>query len=131
MRKIALAITVLMVSFLAGCSGGGDSAESVAKEITANITEMGVILTGITDEASAKAAVPRIEALRAKMRDAGKRAKGVPKINAATEKKIGETNQKAMAQAMQSIGAAQQRLMARPELIKIIEPAMRNMENDL
>jgi surfactin synthase thioesterase subunit len=103
----------------------------VSKEITANMKEMGVILNGITDEASAKAAVPKIEALRAKMRDAGKRAKNVPKIDAATEKKIEETNEKAMGEAMESIGAAQQKLMAHPELLAIIEPAMQNMQDDL
>lgn len=131
MRKTAFAIVVLAMTFLSGCSGGGDTAESVSKEIAANMKEMGVILNGITDEASAKAAVPKIEALRVKMREAGKRAKSVPKIDAATEKRIGEANQKAMAEAIESIAASQQKLMAHPELIAIIEPAMQNMEGDL
>lgn len=131
MRKAAFAIVVLALTFLASCGSGGDTAESVSKEIAANMKEMGVILNGITDEASAKAAVPKIEALRVKMRDCRDRAKKVPQIDAATEKKIGEANQKAMADAMASIGAAQQKLMAHPELIAIIEPAMQNMDGDL
>jgi hypothetical protein len=133
MRKIPLGIVVLMMSFLASCGGGGggDTAESVSKEIVANIKEMAVILNEITDEASAKVAVPKIGALRAKMRDAGKRAKSVPKMDAATEKRIGEMMGKAMPEAIQAIGAAQQRLMARPDLLKIIEPAMQNMQDDL
>ena len=129
---VVLAMSVLAVSVLTSCgSGGGDTAESISKEIVANMKEMGTILSGITDEASAKAAVPKIEAVRAKMRDAAKRAKTVPKIDAATEQRIAETNQKDMAEAMQTIGAARERLMAQPELVAIIEPAMQNMENDL
>ena len=132
MRKAAFVIVVLAVAGFVGCSGsGGDTAESVSKEIVANMKEMGVILTGITDEASAKAAVPKIEAVRGKMRDAGKRAKTVPKIDAATEKRIADATQRDMAEAMESIGAARERLMARPELIAIIEPAMQNMQDDL
>lgn len=131
MRKTAFGMIILLISALAGCGGGGDTAESVSKEIAANMKEMGEILTGITDEASAKAAVPKIEAVRAKMRDAGKRAKSVPKIDAATEKRIEEASRQSMTEAMESIGAAKARLMSRPELLEIIEPAMQNMQDDL
>jgi hypothetical protein len=124
-----LLMIVLAATFLAGCSG--DTAESVSKEMVANMKEMGVILNGITDEASAKAAVPKIEAVRAKMRDCGQRAKKVPKIDVATEQKIGESMQAGMMEAMGTIMAAQQKLAERPELMAIIEPAMRNMEDDL
>lgn len=131
MRNTAFAIIVLAASMLAGCSGGGDTAESVSKEIVANMKEMGAILTGITDEASAKAAVPKIDAVRAKMRDAGQRAKKVPKIDAATEQKIANDTQQGMGEAMAAISAAQQRLITKPELMAIIEPALQNMDGDL
>ena len=62
MRKPAFMIVVLALTFLAGC--GGDTAEDVSKDMVANMKEMGTILTGITDEASAKAAVSKIEAVR-------------------------------------------------------------------
>lgn len=130
MRASVFTILVLLISVMASCSGG-DTAESVSKEIVANLKEMGVILTGVTDEASAKAAVPKIEALREKMRDAAKRAKSVPKIDAATEEKIGASMQAGMQEAMTSIATAQQRLMSQPELMAIIEPALQNMENDM
>jgi hypothetical protein len=132
MRKVAFMIAMLAVTGLASCSGrGGDTAESVSKEIIANMKEMAMILTGITDEASAKAAVPKIEAVRAKMRDAGKRAKNVPKIDAATEKRIADATQRDMIETMESIAAARERLMAQPALMAIIEPAMQNMQDDL
>jgi hypothetical protein len=129
-RRDLLALVLLVMFSLTGCSGG-DTAESVSREIVANMKEMGAILNGITDEASAKAAVPKIEALRAKMRDAGQRAKKVPKIDSATEQKIGESMQAGVMEAMASIVAAQEKLSARPELLAIIEPAMKNMEDDL
>lgn len=119
----------MALSFLVGC--GGDTAESVSKEMIANLKEMATIMSGITDEASAKAAVPKIEAVRVKMRDAGKRAQNVPKIDSATEKKISDAMEAAAMEAMKTIGAAQERLMARPELMAIIEPALQNMEDDL
>jgi hypothetical protein len=129
MKNIAFTIIVLAAFMLTSC--GGDTAESVSKEMVANMKGMGVILTGITDEASAKSAVPKIEAVRAKMRDAGQRAKKVPKIDAATEQKIALASQQGMMEAMAAIGAAQERLMSQPALLAIIEPAMQNMESDL
>ena len=127
---MAILAAALAVVALTGCDEP-DTAESISKEIVANMKEMGVILSSVADEASARAAVPRIEAVRAKMRDCGQRAKRVPKIDAATEQKIAAANQQGMTEAMEMIEAAQGRLLAKPELMKIIEPAMRNMGDDL
>lgn len=129
MRYPTLAVILLLASLLAGC--GGDSAEAVSKDMVANMKEMASILTAITDEASAKAAVPRIEAVRARMQECGRRAKEVPPIDAATEQRIAKMFETEMGEAMQSIFAAQRRLMAKPELLAIIAPAMENMEDDL
>lgn len=130
MRKSAIALMVLMAVALTGC-GGGDTAESVAKDMLTNLKEMGAILTSVTDEASAEAAVPKIEALRASMRDCAARAKKVPKIDAAQEAKIDQMMQAGMMEAMQSIGTAQERLASKPELMAIIQPAMEGMDSDL
>ena len=129
MRKSSIAIIMLASFVLTGC--GGDSAENVAKDMVANLNEMAGILTSVTDEASAKAAVPKIEAVREKMRECAKRAKAVGKVDAATETKINEMMQAGMTQAMQSIAVAQERLAAQPQLMAIIQPAMQGMENDL
>lgn len=132
MRTISISILAITLAAIAmtGCDEP-DTAESISKEIVANMKELGVILSGITDEASARSAVPRIEAVRVKMRDCGQRAKRVPKIDAATEQKIAQATQKDMTEAIGMIGAAQERLMAKPDLMKIIEPAMQNMDGDL
>jgi hypothetical protein len=130
MRKTAFGIIVLTLFLLTSC-GNGDTAENVARDMVANFKEMGAILTSVTDEASAKAAVPKIDAVRAKMRDCAKRAKAAPKIDSATEAKINEMLQTGAMEAMTTVAAAKQRLMTQPELMAIIEPAMRGMENDL
>jgi hypothetical protein len=99
--------------------------------MVANLKEMGAILTSITDEASAKAAVPKIDAVRAKMRSCRDRAKKMPMPDPATEKEFNESMQAGMMEAMTSIGTAQARLANQPELLAIIEPAMQNMDDDL
>jgi len=129
MRLIALGFIVLLASLLTGC--GGDTAEAVSRDMTANMKEMAAILTSVTDQASAKAAIPRIEAVRAKMQECGRRAKEVPPIDAATEQRIAQINEKDMNEAMQAIAAAQQRLINEPDLLAIIQPSLDGMENDL
>ncbi len=125
----SMLMIVLIATALTGC--GGETAEDVAKDMAANMKEMAAILNGVTDEASAKAAVPKIDAVRAKMRDCAKRAKAAPKIDAATEAKINATMQATMTEAMASFATSQQRLASKPELLEIIGPAMQGMENDL
>lgn len=120
----------LMMSVVPGC-GRGETAEDVAKDMVANLKEMGAILTSVTDESSAKAAVPKIEAVRTRMRDCAARAKAVPQLDAAEDAKINQMMQAGMMEAMGTIGAAQERLMSQPDLMAIIQPAMEGMENDL
>ena len=129
--KPMMLMFLLLISLLSACSGGGDTAENVFGDMAVNLREMSAILAGVTDEASAKAALPRIETVRVKMRDCAKRAKLVPRPDAATEQRLNETSQAVMAEVMPNIAAAQTRLAARPELMAIIGPALQGMENDL
>ena len=125
-------LLVLVLSLVAGCSrGDGDTAEKVFADMTANMQEMSAILTGVTDEASARAAVPRIGAVRARMRDCARRARAVPRPDAATEQRINEASLAVQREVMPAIASAQQRLAAQPELGAIIAPALQGMENDL
>lgn len=128
--KNLLLMLALALSLVA-CGGGGDSAEKVFADMTANMQEMSAIMAGVTDEASAKAAVPRIEAVRAKMRDCARRARAVPKIDAATEQRINEASQAVQRDVMPKLLEARQRLESRPELMAILAPALQGMENDL
>lgn len=126
-----LLMFVLAISLVSGCGGGGDTAEKVFADMTTNMREMSSILTSVTDEASAKAAVPKIEAVRARMRDCAKRAKAVPRPDAATEQRLNETMLAVQTEVMPSITAANARLATQPELLAIIGPALQGMENDL
>lgn len=131
--KALIPILVLAVSLVAGCGSGssGDSAERVFADMSANMREMSAILTGVTDEASAKAAVPRIDAVRAKMRDCARRAKAVPRPDAAAENRLNEAAQAVQREVMPSIVAARQRLAAQPTLMAILAPALQGIEDDL
>ena len=122
---------VLTFSLLGGCGSGGDSAERVFADMSSNMREMSTILTNVTDEASAKAAVPRIDAVREKMRDCARRARAVRKPDALTEKRLDEATLAVQREVMPAIVAARQRLMAQPTLMAILAPALQGMENDL
>ena len=131
MKTMMLALA-LVLSLVAGCSrGGGDTAEKVFADMATNLREMSSILTSVTDEASAKAAVPRIDAVRANMRDCARRARAVPRPDAATEQRINEASLAVQRDIMPAVFAARQRLDARPELMAILAPALQGMENDL
>jgi ATP phosphoribosyltransferase len=69
---------------------------------------------------TAKAAVPKIQAVRAKMQDAGRRAKPL-KVNAASEKRINEMMLKEMEEVMKTLIPARMKLeelmQSNPQLI--------------
>ena len=122
---------VLALSFVCGCSRDGDTAQRVFADMTANMKEMSAILTSVTDVASAKAAVPKIDAVRARMRDCARRARLVPRPDAASEQTLNEAMLAVQRDVMPAIAAAKERLAAQPDLVAIIAPALQGMENDL
>jgi len=130
--KTMMLMLALAFSFVSGCGGGnGDTAQRVFADMAANMREMSAILTSVTDEASARAALPKIDAVRAKMRDCARRARGVPRPDAATEQTLDAAMQAVQREVMPAIATAKQRLAAQPELMAIIAPALQGMENDL
>ena len=130
--KTMLLVLALALSLVGGCSrGGGDTAEKVFADMTANMQEMSAILAGVSDEASAKAAVPRIDAVRTKMRDCARRARAVPMPDAAAEQRLNAAAEAMQHEIMPAVMADRQRLQARPELMAILAPALEGMENDL
>lgn len=132
MRTMKLFVLVLALFLVGGCAdNGSDAGDRLFADMSANLREMSAILTSVTDEASAKAAVPRIEAVREKMRDCARRARELPRPDPATEKRHEEAMQALMAEVMPAIATAQARLAERPDLMAILAPAMQGMENDL
>lgn len=131
MKTMMLALA-LVLSLLGGCSrGGGDTAEKVFADMTGNMHEMSAILASVTDEASARAAVPRIDAVRTKMRDCARRARAVPRPDAAAEQRLNAAAEAMQRDIMPAVLADRQRLQERPELMAILAPALQGMENDL
>lgn len=132
MKTLKMFMLVLALCLVGGCKdNSNDASNQLFADMTANMREMSAILTSVTDEASATAAVPRIEAVRERMRDCAKRARDMPRPDAATEKRLNEEMQKLMAEIMPTIASDQARLAQRPELMAIIGPALQGMENDL
>jgi len=129
--KTMMLMLVLAFSFASGCSGDGDTAQRVFGDMAANMKEMSAILTSVTDEASATAAVPKIDAVRAKMRDCARRARAVPRPDAATEQTLNDAMQAVQREVMPAIATAKERLAAQPDLMAILAPALQGMENDL
>jgi hypothetical protein len=127
-----LFMLVLTLCLVGGCGeSSSDAGDRLFADMSANMREMSAILTSVTDEASARAAVPRIEAVRESMRDCARRARALPRPDAATEQRQNEAMQQLMAEVMPEMAKAQARLAERPELMEILAPALQGMENDL
>ena len=132
MKKLMMLMFVLALAVAGGCADtGGDTGDKLLADMSANLREMAAILTSVTDEDSAHAAVPRIAAVREKMRDCGRRARDLPRPDPATEARQNEAMQALMVEVMPQIAAAQARFAERPELMAILAPALQGMENDL
>jgi hypothetical protein len=71
--KRLLARASALMSVIIVCSGCGDSRESLTEEGMSTMREMVVVLDTVKDDASAKAAKPKLQALSAKMEDIGQR----------------------------------------------------------
>lgn len=131
MRTMKLFVLVLALCLMGGCGSSSDESDRLFADMSTNLREMSAILTSVTDEASAKAAVPRIEAVREKMRDCARRASTMTRPDAATEERQNKAMQELMAEIMPKIASDQARLAEKPELMAIIAPALAGMENDL
>ncbi|KFN49193.1 hypothetical protein P873_12110 [Arenimonas composti TR7-09 = DSM 18010] len=125
-------LLLLALGLLGACGGGNnDAADQLFADMSENMRELAGILTGVTDEASARAAVPRIEAVREKMRDCARRARELPRPDAETEARQNAEMQALMEEVVPQIAAAQARIAQDPAILAILAPAMAGMENDL
>lgn len=132
MKRLMTSVVSVALFMLAGC--GGDTPATITNDIVANFKSMTDVFNSITDEASAKAAVPKIETIRASMRAVNARAKAV-KVSESEMAKFEAEGQKAMATAMPGLMAARMKLEEvfekNPAVKKIIEPALDGMEKDM
>ena len=132
MRRLLTTMLVLALVLVGGCrDSGGDTGDKLFADMSANMREMAGILTAVTDEASAHAAVPKIAAVREKMRDCARRARELPRPDPATEERQNAEMQALMDEVLPQIAEAHARFAADPDVMAIIAPALEGMENDL
>jgi hypothetical protein len=132
MRTMRMFLLLLALGLLGACAGGSnDAADQLFADMSENMRELSRILTSVTDEDSARAAVPRIEAVREKMRDCARRARELPRPDAETEARQNAEVQALMEEVVPQIAAAQARIAQDPAILAILAPAMAGMENDL
>lgn len=138
------------IALLAGCGGGDtpakdaatkdapakdatpvtpkvDTPETIKADIMANMKTMTAIMEGITDETSAKAAIPKIQEVRANMRAVAARARKVKATDA--EMKMQPTKEE-MA-IVQKLQESQQKVAGKQGLMEILAPALEGIENDM
>src|SRR5262252_4697387 len=86
---IAATLALVMILGLNGC--GGDTPQSISKEILSNMKEMVTTLDGVKDEATATAAKPKLKAYADKMKDLGQR---MEKMGQPTKEQMAEIESK-------------------------------------
>lgn len=141
MKKSIILSVLFLAALLVGCGDGGapvvvkDTPETISMEIVGNMKAMSEIFNTITDEASAKAAVPKIEAVRKNMRGVAARAKALPKMSDAEVKAFDAKMTTEMEGVMKTLMPARMKLQEvmdkNPEVLKILEPALTGMDQDM
>jgi len=141
MKKSIILSVLFLAALLVGCGDGGapvvvkDTSETISMEIVGNMKAMSEIFNTITDEASAKAAVPKIEAVRKNMRGVAARAKALPKMSDAEVKAFDAKVATEMEGVMKTLMPARMKLQEvmdkNPEVLKILEPALTGMDQDM
>lgn len=71
---VSRAGTLLMSAVVLCASGCGDSHEAITRDMLTTQKELGTILEGVKDEASAQAAVPRVKAIADRLQALKKRS---------------------------------------------------------
>ena len=129
MRKLTATTLLTLALFLTGC--GGDTHESLANETVGLLNEFATVLEGVNDEASAKAAAPKLEAIGTKLSEMKKRVDALPKLSEAENKALEEKMQKEMGTFMGKMMGAAMKLAEKPEVQKILEEPMKKFQNSM
>lgn len=122
MRTLAFALPLLL---LAGC-GSKSKEEALAHDMAVTLDGLAAAIESAKDEASAKAALPKVEKHIAEMNQLVERKKGIPddameKVSAETQQRVGKATQRMMGAMMaMSMNEAVQ---------KVLEPAMAKMKD--
>ncbi len=121
-RKFTAAAMMVTIALLAGC--GGDTHESVTAEMIAQMKQMTTVLEGVKDEASAKAAVPQLDAIATRMEEIEKRGKKLPELDAKQKEQMTKTFEKDLTEIETKLKPAVERVMTDPKIAKELEKPM-------
>jgi hypothetical protein len=100
MRKVLLVGFVLVASF--GLGGCGSKAENAFKESIAAVNEMAQAFESVKDDASADAAIPRLQKAAQRFQDIAKQRAAL-KLDPSEEKRLQEQYMPEMSKAMQKL----------------------------
>ena len=121
LAAVCLSLPLLLLNV--GC---GDSGDAVMTDTIATMEEMNQVLTGVKDEASAKAAAPKLEALGTRMKELEKRGNDL-KMSPAEREQLAEKYKAQLEKPVQELMQNMMRIAFNPELSKHIEGPMKNM----
>jgi hypothetical protein len=127
-RTTAAAATLFCAALLlAGCK---DTHESLLKGSLEQLTDMNAVLKTVNDEASTKAAIPKVKAIGVEIKVIRARAKALPPATPSKDQRLRDDYQKRLADARAEIEReitriAQTPNAATPELMTILKEANR------
>lgn len=116
MKRLVSFLVISMLAVLPGC--GGDSHESLAGESMTVMKDLIATLDGIKDEASAKAAKPKLVSLTEKMQKINERQAKLPAMSEADVKAMESKYAKEMEELQPKMVAAMMRLQFDPAIQK-------------
>jgi cytochrome c556 len=119
----------LALVFLNGC--GKPSHESVMKDMISKMNELGTVLKGVTDEASAKAAGAKIKTISEDMKKIKAEADALPTPTAEEDKKLKEAHEKELTDAMGTMSTEMMRIMMDPKLSAPMTDAMKELRTSM
>ncbi len=125
-RALAAACAVMICISLTGCK---TDHESVMKDSISKMKELVSILKGVTDEASAKAAGPKIEAVSADMKKLQEDAKKLGDPPKDKQDELMKKYASELASVQADMMKESTRIAMNPKLSTILEPSMKNLSS--
>jgi hypothetical protein len=113
----------LLAGLLAGC-GAGDTHDQIMADQLAGIKELNVILEGVTDEASAKAAAPQVDAWVGRMKGLKQRSEALAPPSPEEERVLKEKYEPQMKELMASFGPNMMRIAFNPSLAAHLQKSL-------
>jgi hypothetical protein len=114
LRPLMMTAAVLSLALiLTGCK---DDHDSLMKKTVDKMNELASTLESVNDEASSKAAAPKIKAIAADLQELKKKADALPKPSAEEEKRLKDKYKKSLSEAGQKVFGQMGKFMTNPKL---------------